>query len=126
MRPRPLLVALILGFCAVPALGAPPAATAGAPAAATRAAPGAGTASGRAEESLSLPSSSVPPFAQVDTNHDGVIDWKEAQAVKVPKKVFEHYDFDGNGKLNQTEWLFVRLDMTDFRQATRAPAPATR
>lgn len=127
MRPWPLLALLILGAYAVPALAAPAAVTApkAATKAATKATSAAGTAATPAKEDLPLPSSAVPPFAQVDTNHDGVIDWKEAQAVKVPKKVFDHYDFDGNGKLNQTEWLFVRLDMTDFAKAAKAPAPAT-
>ncbi len=125
MRRWPLLALLILAVYAMPAPAAPAAATTTAPKAATKTAPGAGTAVTPAKEDLPLPSSAVPPFAQVDTNHDGYIDWKEAQAVKVPKKVFDHYDFDGNGKLNQTEWLFVRLDMTDFAKATKAPAPTT-
>lgn len=69
----------------------------------------------------SMPKSPVPPFKQVDTNHDGKISWKEAKAVGVPQKIFKADDFDHNGELNETEWMFVRLDMTKFN----APASAT-
>ena len=111
---------LAAGVFALPlsAVGKPapakPSAAGTAPARAT--APSAGTASlsAKAADEATLPQSRVPPFAQVDTNHDGKIEWKEAQAVKVPKKIFDQFDFNKNGTLSQTEWLFVRLHMTDF------------
>lgn len=78
-----------------------------------------------AREDISLPPSAVPPFAKADRNHDGKIEWSEAKALKVPKKLFEHDDFNNNGTLSETEWLFVRLDMTDFTPPTRAKAAAT-
>lgn len=66
-----------------------------------------------------MPKSPVPEFKQADTNHDGSISWAEAKAVGVPEALFKRDDFDHNGKLNETEWMFVRLDMTDFN----APSP---
>lgn len=120
--------ALILaaGALALPLSAVAKAAPAKAPAAGTApppsTAPSASTASltAKASDEATLPQSRVPPFAQVDTNHDGKIEWKEAKAVKVPKKIFDQFDFNKNGTLSQTEWLFVRLHMTDF-----APPKAT-
>ncbi len=116
--PRPVLAA------ASPAT----AATAAAAASAGTAAPASKTAPPPASEEVPLPQSHVPAFAEVDANHDGKIEWKEAQAVKVPRKVFEQFDFDHDGTLSQTEWLFVRLHMTDFtppKATGTAAAPAT-
>ncbi len=62
-----------------------------------------------------MPKSPVPKFNKADTNHDGQIEWKEAKAAGVPKKLFKRDDFNHNGKLNKTEWMFVRLDMTDYK-----------
>jgi hypothetical protein len=81
--------------------------------------------SAHAREDISLPPSAVPPFAEADRNHDGKIEWSEAKALKVPKKLFEHDDFDNNGTLDETEWMFVRLDMTVFTPPTRAKAATT-
>ncbi|MDN5865366.1 MAG: hypothetical protein L0I62_09185 [Gammaproteobacteria bacterium] len=67
-----------------------------------------------------MPKPPVPKFAEADANHDGKITWKEAKALGVPKKIFQQDDFDRTGYLNETEWMFVRLDMTDF-----APPPTT-
>lgn len=89
----------------------------------------AATATATATEEVPLPKSPIPPFAKADTNNDGKIEWSEAQAVKVPKKLFDQFDFDKNGSLSETEWLFVRLHMTDFtppKTTTAAPAAATR
>ena len=123
MRLHQLLAILVLGTAAISARAAAPATAAGT----AHATPQAATSptQAQAQEDISLPPSAAPPFAQVDTDHDGTIDWKEAQAAGVPKKIFDHDDFDGNGKLNETEWLFVRLDMTDFTPRTKAPAAAT-
>ncbi|MGA7965530.1 MAG: hypothetical protein WCB49_06550 [Gammaproteobacteria bacterium] len=57
------------------------------------------------------PKSAVPPFKQVDTNHDGKIEWQEAKAVHVPKKIFKQNDFSNTGKLTRSEWQFVRIEM---------------
>lgn len=86
-------------------------------------APAAGTASAKAtaparetapppaSEEVPLPQSHVPAFAKVDSNHDGKIEWKEAKAVGVPKKLFKQDDFRQDGKLTKSEWHFVRLEM---------------
>ena len=134
--PRAMLAMLLLGAALaclpLPARGKTPTATTHAgPAAATRSAKAApaSSATPAASEEVPLPQSHVPPFAQVDTNHDGKIEWKEAKAVNVPKKVFDQFDFDRNGTLSETEWLFVRLHMTDFTPpnvTTPAPASATK
>jgi|GEM_PF-1665376 len=128
MRPCTLFAALLLSLPAFTAWAAAPStpssATAKTTATATQNTPNSQTGI-RAAEDISLPPSAVPPFARADTNHDGKIDWKEAQALKVPKKIFDNDDFDHNGTLNQTEWLFVRLDMTDFTPATATRAPAS-
>ncbi len=82
-----------------------------------------------ASEEVPLPQSHAPAFKEVDTNHDGKIEWKEAQAVGVPKKTFDKFDFDHSDALSQTEWLFVRLHMTDFtppKGTVAAPAAATK
>lgn len=55
--------------------------------------------------------SPVPKFKKVDKNGNGKISWKEAKAVGVPKKIFKKDDFNHNGTLNRTQWMFVRLDM---------------
>ena len=129
MRPCTLLAVLLLSLAAFPARAAAPSApsaTAKTPAAAQNT-PGSQTGI-QAAEDISLPPSAVPAFAQADANHDGKIEWQEAQALKVPKKIFDNDDFDHNGTLNQTEWLFVRLDMTDFTPAkstSAAPASGT-
>lgn len=57
------------------------------------------------------PKSAIPPFKKVDTNHDGKIEWKEAKAVNVPKKIFKQNDFRNTGKLTRSEWQFVRIEM---------------
>lgn len=127
-----LFVGALLMALPLPArAGAPTAASiqAATAASAGTAAPAGKTAPPPANEEVPLPQSQVPPFAQVDTNHDGKIEWKEAQAVNVPKKVFDQFDFDHDGVLSETEWLFVRLHMTDFtppRGTTAAPAAATK
>ncbi len=115
MRPHTLpAVALLLGLVAFSAHAAAPS---------TAASP---TNSVHTREDISLPPSAVPPFATADRNHDGKIEWSEAKALKVPKKIFEHDDFNNNGTLDETEWLFVRLDMTTFTPPTRrAKAAAT-
>ena len=92
-------------------------------------APAGETAPPPASEEVPLPQSRVPAFSQADSNHDGKIEWKEAQAVGVPKKTFDKFDFDHSGGLSETEWLFVRLHMTDFtppKDTAAAPAPATK
>ncbi len=127
-----LILAIIL--MALPFLAraqAPSAATASTTptASAGTTAPASETTPPPASEEVPLPQSRVPAFTDVDTNHDGKIEWKEAQAVNVPKKLFDHFDFDHSGALSQTEWLFVRLHMTDFtppKGTTAAPAPATK
>jgi len=73
-----------------------------------------------------LPKPPVPKFKQADANGDGKISWQEAKALGVPQKLFKQDDFDKSGDLNQTEWMFVRLDMTDFSPAgASSPAPAS-
>ena len=92
-------------------------------------APASETAPPAASEEVPLPQSHVPAFSQVDSNHDGKIEWQEAQAVGVSKKVFKQFDFDHSGALSETEWLFVRLHMTDFtppKSTAAAPASATK
>ena len=133
--PRATLGILLLGMALAclpsPARGEPAAAaTRAAPTAATRSASAAPASSATppASEEVPLPQSHVPPFAQVDTNHDGKIEWQEAKAANVPKKIFDQFDFDHNGTLSETEWLFVRLHMTNFtppKGTTAAAAAAT-
>lgn len=73
-----------------------------------------------------MPKPPVPKFAQADTNHDGKVSWKEARALGVPEKLFKQDDFDKSGDLNETEWMFVRLDMTDFTPpGATSSAPAS-
>jgi hypothetical protein len=75
-----------------------------------------------------MPKPPVPKFKQADANHDGKISRQEAKALGVPKKIFDRDDFDKSGDLNETEWMFVRLDMTDFTPragTTPAPIPAS-
>ena len=126
-----LLLGMALAWLPLPARAeAAATATHAAPASATGpagAAP-ASSATPPASEDVPLPQSHVPPFAQVDTNHDGKIEWQEAKAVNVPRKIFNQFDFDHNGTLSETEWLFVRLHMTNFtppRGTAAAPAAAT-
>lgn len=126
-----LLLAAGVGLSAAYAAPATSPAPRSAGAASTAPAPASAGAAGsaaRAAEEVPLPQSPVPPFAKADTNQDGKIEWKEAQAAKVSKKLFDHFDFDQNGALSETEWLFVRLDKTRFTppQATvNAPAAGT-
>jgi len=125
--PRALLGILPLGI-ALACLALTAHAQAAAATAAGTAAP-ASSATPPASEEVPLPQSHVPPFAQVDTNHDNKIEWKEAKAVNVPKKIFDRFDFNHNGTLSETEWLFVRLHMTDFtppKGTAAAPAAATK
>lgn len=68
-----------------------------------------------------MPKSPLPKFKQADTNHDGKIEWNEAKADGVSQKLFKRDDFNHDGTLNKTEWMFVRLDSTDFK----SPAPGT-
>lgn len=63
------------------------------------------------KHSYKAPKSAIPPFKKVDTNHDGRIEWKEAKAVHVPKKIFKQNDFRNTGKLTKSEWQFVRIEM---------------
>ena len=58
-----------------------------------------------------MPKSAVPKFKKADANHDGKIEWKEAKALGVPKKLFKQDDFSQSGKLSKTEWQFVRMEM---------------
>ena len=58
-----------------------------------------------------MPASRAPRFNKADTNHDGKIEWKEAKAVGVPKKLFKQDDFNHTGKLTKSEWHFVRIEM---------------
>ncbi|MDN5865348.1 MAG: hypothetical protein L0I62_09085 [Gammaproteobacteria bacterium] len=71
---------------------------------------------------IPMPTPPVPKFAQADADGDGKITWKEAENLGVPKKLFQQDDFDDSGDLIETEWMFVRLDMTDF---TPPPAPGS-
>ncbi len=84
------------------------------------------TAPPPASASTAMPKSPVPPFAEADADHDGKISRSEAKTLGVPEKIFKQDDFDKNGALNPTEWMFVRLDLTDFGPAAAsAPRPAT-
>ena len=58
-----------------------------------------------------MPASAVPTFKKADTNHDGKIEWKEAKAVGVSKRLFKQDDFNHTGKLTKSEWHFVRIEM---------------
>lgn len=62
----------------------------------------------------------VPPFGKVDKNGDGVIEWSEAKAAGVPKKIFTEEDFHHDGKLTLTEWRLVRVAMVPTRQLPAA------
>ncbi|MGA7965528.1 MAG: hypothetical protein WCB49_06540 [Gammaproteobacteria bacterium] len=128
MRLLILPAAALLSLAAISAQAALPATVATTGTAKKQTAPSAKTVA-HAKEDISLPPSAVPKFSVADRNHDGKIEWAEAKALKVPKKIFDHDDFDNNGSLNETEWLFVRLDMTDFTPAatttTKAPGSAT-
>ena len=74
---------------------------------------GSGTAwhSPKSNHMSKMPASRVPRLNKVDTNHDGKIEWKEAKAVGVPKKLFKQDDFNHTGKLTKSEWHFVRIEM---------------
>lgn len=67
--------------------------------------------------------SPVPKFKQADTNHNGKISLKEAEAAGVSKKLFKRDDFNHNGFLNKTEWMFVRLDKAHFGKAAKGNSP---
>ncbi|MGH8274314.1 MAG: hypothetical protein ACRES9_08725 [Gammaproteobacteria bacterium] len=88
-----------------------------APAAAFAAVPKPTSAPVPASAAVAMPKPPVPKFKQADANHDGKISWNEAKALGVPEKIFKQDDFDKSGDLNETEWMFVRLDMTDFGPA---------
>lgn len=60
---------------------------------------------------MQMPESSLPGFRKADTNGDGKIEWQEAKAVGVPKKLFKQDDFRQTGKLTRSEWHFVRIEM---------------
>ncbi|MGH8426460.1 MAG: hypothetical protein ACRES7_00560 [Gammaproteobacteria bacterium] len=73
-------------------------------------------------EPVKLP---VPAFSKVDTNKDNQIEWKEAQAVGVPKSLFERFDYRHDGKLTLTEWKMVEVAMihTQSLPATNTSLP---
>ncbi|MGH8161044.1 MAG: hypothetical protein ACRESR_02605 [Gammaproteobacteria bacterium] len=111
---------LVLALLPVICLAVPATLYAAAPNPATTKVPTSATAA--------MPKSPLPPFAKADANHDGKISWSEAKALGVPQKIFKQDDFDNSGTLNQTELMFVSLDMTDFgppAATTSAPAAAT-
>ncbi|HKI68516.1 MAG TPA: hypothetical protein VKA67_02935 [Verrucomicrobiae bacterium] len=56
-------------------------------------------------------SKKVPKFKKADKNDDGKIEWREAKATGVPKKLFKREDFNKTGSLTKPEWAFVRMDM---------------
>lgn len=64
----------------------------------------------------------VPSFRKVDTNGDGAIEWSEAKAVGVPRRLFRAEDFHHDGKLTVTEWKMLRVAMVPTR---RLPAAGT-
>lgn len=49
----------------------------------------------------------LPEFEQVDQNDDSVIDWEEAEAVGVPREVFDAEQ--DQGVLTQPVWDYVIL-----------------
>ncbi len=53
----------------------------------------------------------VPIFSKVDKNGDGWIEWSEAKAVGVPRRLFKREDYHHDGKLTLTEWQMVRVAM---------------
>lgn len=63
--------------------------------------------------SMDHKSKRVPKFKRADKNDDGKIEWQEAKAAHVPKKLFKREDFNSNGTLNRSEWAFVRMDMNN-------------
>ncbi len=65
-----------------------------------------------------IPKSAVPKFKKADTNHDGKIEWKEAKALGVPKKLFKQDDFSHTGTLDKTEWQFVRIEMPAHKKGS--------
>lgn len=82
-------------------------------------------------EAVKLP---LPKFSKVDTNGDGWIEWKEAKAAGVPRKMFEREDHGQPGRLSITEWKLLRLAMiktpyslpkAGSKSPVKAPAPKT-
>lgn len=65
-----------------------------------------------------MPKSAVPKFKKADANNDGKIEWKEAKALGVPKKLFKQDDFSHTGKLDKTEWQFVRIEMPAHKKGS--------
>lgn len=71
-------------------------------------------------EATPTPKSPLPPFKQADTNHDGAIEWSEAKADHVPKRIFKKEDYEHNGKLDRTEWMLVGYDMEQAKAKKQA------
>lgn len=79
---------------------------------------GSGSPSQSSPHHTTMPKSAVPKFKKADANHDGKIEWKEAKALGVPKKLFKQDDFSQTGKLDKTEWQFVRIEMPANRKGS--------
>lgn len=70
--------------------------------------------------------------AAADTNNDGVVSPEEREAMKetirarVHERLLEHYDFDGNGMLDEDEKAFLREEIEDRPRAQKRRAVAQR
>lgn len=49
----------------------------------------------------------LPPFAEADTNGDGMLDLEEAQAVGIPKEVFEAEDHNYDGLISEPTYKYA-------------------